>query len=184
MTGPILQPVAPGTGNALTNKTYVDAQIAAVPPGVNSFNTRTGAVVLNSTDVATALGAAPALLTGAIFTGDVSANEIVATTDVVGRGFVQTPLIAAATAVINFNSGQSQILTLGANLTITGINNVPTGSIIRLTLLVTTFTVTWPAGVFWPNGVAPNLAAGPLKEAIVTMEKLPNGNLLAAATTY
>jgi hypothetical protein len=50
---------------------------------------------------------------------------------------------------------------LGANLTITGINNVPTGSILRLTLLVTTFTVTWPAAVKWPNGVAPNLAAGP-----------------------
>jgi hypothetical protein len=184
MTGPILQPVAPGSGNALTNKTYVDTQIASVAAGVTSFNTRTGAVALTSGDITTALGAAPALLTGAAFTGAVSATNVTASGVVNTKAVVQSPFIGAATATIDFNAGQSQELTLGANLTITAINNVPTGSILRLVLLATTFTITWPAAVKWPLGVAPNLAAGPLDTAIVTMEKLSNGNLLATASVF
>jgi hypothetical protein len=40
-----------------------------------------------------------------------------------------------------------------------------------------------PASVFWPMGVVPNLAAGPLKVAIVTI--LFNGGVyLASASVY
>jgi len=186
VSGAILQPVAPATGNALANKTYVDAQIAAVQPGVTSFNSRTGAVALTSGDVSTALGAAPALLTGAAFTGAVSATNIVASGIATADAFVQTGYTATlgATPTIDFANGQSQELTLSANAVVAAINNIPTGSILRLTLLVTTFTVTWPAAVKWPLGVAPNLAAGPLDTAIVTMEKLSNGNLLATASVF
>jgi len=186
MTGPILQPTAPGSGNALTNKTYVDTQIAGVAPGVTSFNTRTGAVALTSGDITTALGAAPALLTGAAFTGAVSATNLTASGVATADAFVQTGFAATlgATPVIDFANGQSQELTLSANAVISAINNVPIGTILRLTLLVTTFTVTWPAAVKWPLGVAPNLAGGPLDQAIVTLEKTSNGNLLAAASVY
>jgi len=186
MTGPILQPLAPATGNALANKTYVDGAIAALPPMVNTFNTRYGDVVLLSADVVTALGAAPALVTGATFTGPVVASSITVSGDATSHSFVQTPYIATlgATPTIDFANGQSQELTLSANAVIAAINNVPVGTILRLTLLVTTYTITWPAAVKWPLGVAPTLSSGPLKEAIVTMEKLTNGHLLATASVF
>jgi len=187
MTGAILQPVAPGTGNALTNKTYVDAQIAAVAPGVTSFNTRLGAVVLLSADINTALGAAPALLTGATFTGPLAATNITASGTVTAKAFTQTGYTAtlSATPTIDYVNGQSQELTLSANAVIAAINNVPNGSILRLALRLQTFTVTtWPAAVHWPGGVVPTLNNGPLKEAIVTMERLSNGDLLATASAF
>jgi len=183
MSGPILQPTAPATAQALANKQYVDDSFAAIPPNVASFNTRTGVVALLSADVTGALGYTPANVTGQVFTGPVGATDGNFTGTVTGKAHVTTPYSAAAAAVVDFANGQSQILTLAAPLTITAINNLPVGSILRLTLIATNFAVTWPATVAWPLGATPDLALGPLKKAIVVLEN-DGTKLLASSSAY
>jgi len=183
MTGPILQPTAPSTAQALANKQYVDDSFAAIPPNVASFNTRTGAVALLSADVTGALGYTPANSAGQVFTGAVGGTDGNFTGTVTGKAHVTTPFSAAAAAVVDFVNGQTQLLTLAAPLTITAINNIPVGSILRLTLIATNNTVTWPASVAWPLGSTPDLALGPLKKAIVVLEN-DGTKLLASSSAY
>lgn len=55
-------PPTPTTGNRVATCDYVIAKIAGSVAGVASFNTRTGAVVLNQADVATAIGTGSTVL--------------------------------------------------------------------------------------------------------------------------
>lgn len=185
MSGPILQPAAPSTAQALANRQYVDDSVAGLV-GVLSFNMRTGAVVLSSLDVTTALAYTPANKAGDTFTGPVAGTTGAFSGAFTAKSFSPTVFTAnlGATPTIDYANGQTQELTLTTNAVIAAINNVPIGSIIRLTLLVTAFTVTWPGNVFWANGVTPALASGPLDKAIVVLEKLTNGDLLGTATMF
>jgi hypothetical protein len=190
LTGPLLQPAAPATGPALANKQYVDDQIGLLPTSVASVNGRSGAVVLLDTDVTGALGYTPANKAGDAFTGPISAptvnaGDFVATGFVNAKGYIQDEFIVTlAGTEIDFTNGQSQIITLAAPVTITAINNVPVGSMLRLVLIGTTNTVTWPATVKWPApGVAPSLAAGSLDKAIVVLE-WDGTDFLASSSVY
>jgi len=67
------------------------------------------------------------------------------------------------------NTGQCIQITLAGNLTMTNVL-VPQGAMMRIVFQSTNLgTVTWPGYVIWPLGVAPNLAAGAQKYAIVTL---------------
>jgi hypothetical protein len=183
LTGDVTQAAPPAGATSLITKQYVDSSIAAIPASVVSFNTRTGSVVLLSADVLTALGYTPANAAGQTFGGAVGGTDGNFTGAVTGKAHVTTPFSAAAAAVIDFANGQSQILTLAAPLTVTAINNLPVGSILRLTLIATNFAVTWPASVAWPLGATPDLSLGPLKKAIVVLEN-DGTKLLASSTAY
>jgi hypothetical protein len=73
-------------------------------------------------------------------------------------------------------------LTGVATVTINNLSN--TGQICRVILTATNNAVTWPVNVYWPNGTAPNLAAGPQKVAIVTLFKPNAAYVLATYITY
>jgi len=66
-------------------------------------------------------------------------------------------------------TGQAIQITLAGNLTLSNVL-VPQGAMMRIVFQSTNLgTVTWPGYVIWPLGVAPNLAAGTQKYAIVTL---------------
>jgi hypothetical protein len=167
----------------LANKQYVDDTFASIPANVSSFNTRSGAVVLIGADVTTALGYTPANKAGDTFTGAITATSYNASGFVTSKGYNQTAAVAAAAAVIDYTAGQSQILTLAAPLTVTAVNNIPAGSILRLTLFATNNAVTWPASIHWPLGATPDLSLGPLKKAVVVIEN-DGAVLLASSAAY
>ena len=170
LTGPLLQPLAPGSNDALTNKLYVDGKVSALAGAVvSSFNARLGAVTLTSADVSTALGYTPANKAGDTFGGPIIAPSI----------NVLKYIISSTAA----GQSSARMLTLTAPVTFTGIINVPEGGIFRLILIGTANAVVWPAYVVWPLGVAPNLAAGPLKKAVVVLTRQFDV-LLASATMY
>jgi hypothetical protein len=159
--------------------------------GVTSFNARQGAVTLISTDVTGALGYIPLPNSGnQTFNGELIINgNLHVSGGVQAQYFTPTyKLIDAAPASlqIDFFDGQSQRIGLTGNLVISGIINVPQGSIIRLTFYnLAGFTITWPANVSWPMGIVPTLDAGPGKIAVVTLEQFATpGTLLAAASIY
>jgi hypothetical protein len=185
MTGPILQPAAPASAQALANKQYVDDTLASIPAAVNSFNTRTGAITLISADVTSALGFVPANSTGQAFTGPVSATAFTSPGTYTGKGYSQTALVApsAASQALDYGNGQSQILTLSAATVFTAISNIPVGTVLRLTLIGTNFAITWPASIHWPLGAVPDLTLGPLKKAIVVIEN-DGTTLLASSAAY
>jgi hypothetical protein len=185
MAGEILQPAAPSTDQALANRAYVLAQIALIPPNVSSFNTRTGPVTLLPADIDSALGFHPANAATQAFTGPISATTGTFSGAVTAKAFVQqTPTPVAATAIIDFVNGQTQIFTLSAPLAVTDINNVPVGSILRLVFINTNFALTFTdPDVAWPLGAAPNLALGSLKKAIVVLTN-DGTKLLATSSAY
>jgi hypothetical protein len=189
MSGPILQPSAPGSPTALANKQYVDDSVAAAG-GVSSFNTRTGAVTLTSADVTTALAYTPANKAGDTFTGNVNVTGTVISTGGMAALFFSPEYFIndtfPASGVLDFFNGQSQRIALTANTTITSIDNVPQGSVFRIIFTgVVSFTISWPGTVVWPGGVTPDLSTGPIGAAIVVIEPLSTGGaLLATATVY
>lgn len=118
LTGTVTVPTAASTSNTTVaaSTAFVTAAIAAVnaaTPGVTTFNTRAGAIVLNSTDISTAGGA---LLASPALTG--------------------TPTVPTATLGANTTQAASTAfvaagLALKANLaspTFTGVPIVPTAS--------------------------------------------------------
>jgi hypothetical protein len=192
LTGPVHSAPAstPSAADELVNKQYVDARVLSVG-GVTSFNARQGAVTLISTDVTGALGYIPLPNSGnQTFNGELIINgNLHVSGGVQAQYFTPTyKLIDAAPASlqIDFFDGQSQRIGLTGNLVISGIINVPQGSIIRLTFYnLAGFTITWPANVSWPMGIVPTLDAGPGKIAVVTLEQFATpGTLLAAASIY
>jgi len=140
-------------------------------------------------DIAGALSAASLTLVALTVTGNASIAgtlvvPVVDTDLVSSKKFTQEPVIAGGvtgTYAANYALGQSHVLTLTGAVAITP-SNIPAGSILRVTLIATTNTPTF-SGVIWPLGVAPNLAAGPVKKAIVVIEN-DGAQLLASALTY
>jgi hypothetical protein len=96
------------------------------------------------------------------------------------RGFYNTVQsytpAAGASITLDFTGGaagtlggQAVYITLAGNLTLTDVI-VPAGAMMRIFFFATNLgTVTWPGYVRWPGGTIPNLAAGTLKHAIVTI---------------
>lgn len=111
---------APGTSTAqIATTAFVQAAISAGTAGVTSFNTRTGAITLNLTDV-TAAGAAP--LNNPTFTGTPAgptAAPGVNTTQLATTAFVQAALVAAG-GVSSFNGRSGAITLTGADLSAAG----------------------------------------------------------------
>ena len=92
-----------------------DLSFATVNVGVESFNTRTGNVTLESSDVITAMGYTPAPLASPAFTGTPTAPTVANVEDSTGKiattGFVQSAVATVATRVITFE-GRSGNVTL------------------------------------------------------------------------
>jgi hypothetical protein len=110
----------PGTNTGqLATTAFVTAAVVASTTGVASFNTRTGAVVLNSTDITTAGGAA---LASPAFTGTPTAPTATAgtaTTQIATTAFV-TAAIGAAGGVTTFNGRSGAITLITADITAAG----------------------------------------------------------------
>jgi hypothetical protein len=98
------------------------------------------------------------------------------------RSFTQAGQFSAgsgASITADYNVGQSQFFTMSGNTTV-NIVNVPTGSILRLVIVATNAgTVTWAGSpaIWWPGGVAPNLATGPQKYALVVVQNIGGAQL-------
>jgi len=169
MTGQLTLVTPPVANTNAASKAYVDA-------GVRSFNTRTGAVVLTQADVDVALGYIAASAEGQVFTGVVQS-----------KAFTQTPYAVniSGAVTVDYNNGQSQILSCTAAVTLTAINNVPSGTILRLTIKATDIGAipSWPGNVVWPGGIVPILTTGTAKKAIIVLES-DGGALLATSAVY
>jgi len=118
---PTVPTAAVGTSNTqIASTAFVAAAVAAATGGVTSFNTRTGAVTLNSTDVTNAGGA---LLAGPTFTGVPSAPTATAgtnSTQLATTAFVQAALAAAPGGVSSFNARTGAITLLGSDVSAAG----------------------------------------------------------------
>jgi hypothetical protein len=137
---------SPGTNTTqLATTAFVTAAVSAASSGVVSFNTRTGAITLQSSDVTAALGYTPANIASPAFTGTPTAPtpaQFNNSTDVATTAFVQT-------ALGNFQNGIS--LSSATTLTASAL-----GTIYSLNS-TTAYTVTLPAistvslegGTFW-----------------------------------
>lgn len=98
-----------------------------------------------------------------------------------GKETVAQPTASGANTAISLASGNVQLLTLNASTTIslTGATN---GVACSLSLYcqqdgVGSRTITWPASVKWPNGVAPTLSTGANKVDLIVLETLNGGTL-------
>lgn len=110
---------APGTNTTqLATTAYVTAALAAISGGVTSFNTRTGAVSLNTTDITSAGGA---LLISPAFTGiptAPTAGPNVNTTQIATCAFVMSELANAA--VQSFNGRVGAVTLTSADISAAG----------------------------------------------------------------
>lgn len=118
LTGTPTAPTAAQTVNDQTIATtaYVRTAIASAT-GVASFNTRTGAVTLNGTDITNAGGA---LTTGPTFTGipaAPTASPGTNTTQLATTAFVQA---AVGAAVTSFNGRSGTVLLIANDITLAG----------------------------------------------------------------
>jgi hypothetical protein len=149
--------------------------------GVATFNTRTGAVTLTSADVSAALTYVAANAAGQAFTGNISAPAVTS------KAFNQTTfsLTTSGAFALDYNNGQSQVYTINAASSVSAINNVPVGSIFRVTfiLLGVPGPTSWPANVKWVGATAPDLSAGALDRAVVVFEN-DGTYLLANSAAY
>jgi hypothetical protein len=100
---------------------------------------------------------------------------------------VQTDAANITGAVtLDFNTQQVYNASMLGNVTLT-LSNVPTGSMMRILLQATTgltlaFGVT--NTIFWPNGVAPVIDAGPAKKCLITAWCFSAGVFILNAATY
>jgi hypothetical protein len=96
-----------------------------------------------------------------------------------GKETVNTVASAGATPTINLANGNVQMVTLSANATIslTGATNSVACSLSLYLAQNGTggWTVTWPASVKWPSGVAPALSSGANKIDLIILETLNGG---------
>lgn len=101
--GQVLQ--TDGTGNL---------SFGTIDVGVESFNTRTGNVTLESSDVITAMGYTPAPLVSPAFTGTPTAPTVANVEDSTGNiattGFVQGAVATVATRVVTFEGRSGNVI--------------------------------------------------------------------------
>jgi hypothetical protein len=125
-----------------------------------------GAVTFGLVNLATLNVSGNATVAGNLGAATVTADKVTT------KAVVQTALVQNITGAYtaDFNTAQSQILTLTGAATITPAN-VPIGSILRMVLKATNLGVTWSSLIKWPLGAAaPDLTLGPLRKAIVVLE--------------
>lgn len=112
---------APGDSSTkLATTAFVAAALAAAGGGVTSFNTRSGAVTLLTTDVT---GVGGALLASPTFTGTPAAPTATAgtnSTQLATTAFVAAALAAAPGGVSSFNTRTGAITLIGADLSAAG----------------------------------------------------------------
>jgi hypothetical protein len=116
MTGPITLAADPAAAMQAATKEYVDTAVSSAG-GVNSWNTRTGAVVLMAADVT---GVGGALLAGPTFTGVPAAPTATAgtnTTQVATTAFVTTAVAGAAVGVSSWNTRTGSVTLTAADVT-------------------------------------------------------------------
>jgi hypothetical protein len=137
-------PLAPTAATATNNTqiattAFVHAALLAGAPGVTTFNTRSGAVVLTAADVSSVNGA---LLAGPAFTGVPTANTAAPgtnTTQIATTAFVAAALAAISTGVTSFNGRTGPVVLQGndvsaaggalvASPTFTGVPQAPTAN--------------------------------------------------------
>jgi hypothetical protein len=187
MTGPLILSQNPTDPAGAATKQYVDAAIIGGTAGVATFNTRTGAVVLLSGDVTSALSYTPANIAGSTFTGNVAAPQISANKITAPVITLTADVRATATGAQAIDAAltQNHIWTLTGNITIS-VTNAVAGQILRIMLLSTTGrTVTWPVTTFWPmpSLTAPVIDGGTAKACLVVLE-YTGSNWLANASVY
>jgi len=191
MGGALTLSQAPSTDLMAATKKYVDDSIAGSVAGVATFNTRTGAVTLLSSDVTTALSYTPFNQAG----GNIGGSIIVAG-GITGGGFladrykVNIVRNDNASGTINLQPvsvSTNYILGLVGNITITIEAGMIVGNILRVTVYNTTGrTVTWPGGVIWPmpTQTQPDIAAGITKNAIFVLMYLGGTQYLANVSVF
>jgi hypothetical protein len=122
LTGTPTAPTAATATNTtqLATTAFVHAAITAGAPGVTTFNTRSGAVVLTTADV-TGVGGAP--LNAPAFTGVATANTAAPgtnTTQLATTAFVAAALAAISTGVTSFNSRTGPVVLQGNDVSAAG----------------------------------------------------------------
>lgn len=133
--------------------------------GVTSFNTRTGAVTLNSSDVTSALGFTPGTgnvttdgtqtLTNKTISGGIYSGVVDQT------GSVRGGIVAVAALDIDCSTGNYFTKTINGASTFT-FSNAPASRAYSFTLelTVTSGAVTWPVAVQWPDSTPPSFISG------------------------
>ena len=131
------------------------AYVTAVTAPVTSVNTATGAVVLDTDDVAEGT-------TNKYSQWTESAGELTYTGDIhVGGAYTGTVNAVGASNVIDCGAGNYFTETVAGAVTFS-FSNIPATKSYGLTLEVDfqSGSIAWPASVYWPGGTAPSLTAG------------------------
>ena len=167
-------PTAP-TATSGTNTTqlattaFVQAAIPSPSTSVTSFNTRTGAVTLTSSDVTSALTYTPANLVSPTFTGTPLAPTATLgtnTTQIATTAFVQSAVGSGVAGVSSFN-GRTGAVTL-------------TGSDVITALTYTPSNIVSPA--FTGTPTAPTAASSDNSTTIATTAFVKNNNLFTSVS--
>jgi hypothetical protein len=143
LTGSPTAPTQAGADNStkIATTAYVTAAIAGGVAGVASFNTRTGAVTLTSSDVTTALSYTPANIASPTFTGTPSGPTAAGgtnTTQLATTAFVQAAVSGSSVSSFNTRTG-AVTLTSGdvtGALTYTPVNPASYGTGVATALAV------------------------------------------------
>jgi hypothetical protein len=115
------------TSTKLATTAFVGAAVAGGTAGVTSWNTRTGAVVLTSLDVTTALTFAPAPLASPVFTGNPTAPTPTAgdnDTSIATTAFVANAVAGGTAGVASFNT-RTGVVTLSSPDVTTALTFTP-----------------------------------------------------------
>lgn len=90
------------------------------------------------------------------------------------------PAISSSTLTLDLLNGHVFLVSLNSNITTLTISNIPAGT--NLTGFTLIFTadgtarsVTWPASVKWPGGVAPTLTSTNTKIDVLNFVSTDNG---------
>lgn len=132
----------------LTNKKYIDLELANYLPLAGG--TVTGPVILNYTPTLSSHAATVGYVDGKEFLGDLATMS------------VRQNSVAVAALNVNCSLGNFFSKTISASSSFTFSNVPAAGKSYSLTLKVThqSGTISWPASVRWPSGVAPVLQTG------------------------
>ena len=187
LTGPLLLSEMPNADMEAATKKYVDDAIIGGTAGVASFNTRSGAVTLLSSDVLVALGYTPLNTAGGTLTGPLTGTTATFDNVTMKQNILTARVAGSITGAqaINFAANQTQVLTLTGTPTFS-LSGLTVGNIGRIVLLATNTGVpVWPGTVLWPQplGTAPDFTLGPAKKAVITLE-WDGTNYLANASVY
>lgn len=124
---------------------------------------------------------------GDVTLGNASADTVTVTGTVVGAPFktyteTQTaPAIGGGALALNCALGTYFAVALSANCTVTISNAPATGRALGITIVFTADgtirTITWPAAVVWPSGIAPTMTGTNNKRDIITLVTYDGGTV-------